>query len=48
MTRRVDRLTKKIIKDMPYFQTMFQNKEMAKAITQELELTKEEVDWLRK
>ena len=41
--------TKEIIKDMPYFQTIFKkNKEMAKAITEELELSREEVAWLKK
>lgn len=41
--------TKEIVKDMPYFQTIFRNnRQMAESITEELELTQEEVEWLRK
>ncbi len=40
---------KEIIKDMPYFQIIFQkNRQMANQITEELELSKEEVEWLKK
>jgi len=41
--------TKEIIKDIPYYQIIFQkNRQMAKEITEELELSAEEVEWLRK
>jgi replication factor C large subunit len=38
---------KRVIQNMPYIQNMFRNKKMAEAIAKDLELEREEVDWLK-
>jgi replication factor C large subunit len=40
--------SRQVLQNMEYFQVMFKNKEMGDKIAEELELGKEEVEWLRK
>jgi replication factor C large subunit len=40
--------TKNIIPQIDYFKTIFKNKEMATKLTKQLDLSKEEVEWLKK
>ena len=40
--------SKQVIKNIEYFKTMFQNKEMSEKIAEDLDLAKEEVEWLKK
>ena len=40
--------SKKAFKDIFFLKSMFKNKEMATAITKDLDLEKEEIDWLKK
>ena len=49
IAKRTHTSTKQIMKDFEYFRQIFKNnKEMANQLTDELELDKEEIDWLRK
>ncbi len=40
--------TKQVLKNIDYFKMMFQNKEMGDKIAEELDLAREEVEWLKK
>ena len=40
--------TKQVLKNIDFFRTMFKNKEMGEKIAEDLDLAKEEIDWLKK